>query len=147
MVSDLMFAIMPMFFTWKLKRSLIERTLVTLLLALGLCATATGAVRLHYQIEYNKGSHDFFRKMAVLFAWCRVEECVLIVAACMPFLKSQIERIVARLIFKDKTGGPNSVHTISDISNTRARYGSWKCRQSQDLKRFESGHVEVGHIE
>jgi hypothetical protein len=145
MVSDLTFAIMPMFFTWKLKRSLIERALVSLLLSLGLCAAATVAVRLHYLIEYNESTQDTFRKTALLFTWCRIEECVLIVAACTPFLKSPIERILVRLnvpTFRDTTGGLNLVHTVGGISNTRDRYGISEMGQSQVVKQVE-GHDDL----
>lgn len=149
MVSDIMFAIMPMFFTWKLRRPLTERALVSLLLALGFFATATVAIRLHYQIVYNSATNDTFHKMAVLFTWCRIEECLLIAAACTPFLKSSIDRFLARLsisTFKDTTGHLNSPHT-GYIPNGRARNGSWKSGQSQDLQQVENVDAEMGQRE
>ena len=47
-VSDLVFAIMPMFFIWQMNRPVIERMLITVLMALGIVAAMAGALKIVY---------------------------------------------------------------------------------------------------
>ncbi|KAN0096715.1 hypothetical protein V8E51_015520 [Hyaloscypha variabilis] len=115
--SDLTFAIMPMFFVWKLNRPLLERILITVLMALGLFATGAAVLKLYYLRAYNLTVNDSLRTMVVLFIWCRIEEFVLITSACAPFLKSPIEQILSRFgvpMFKNKTRELNSLHFAND---------------------------------
>jgi hypothetical protein len=120
---------MPMFFVWKLNRPLLERILITVLMALGLFATGAAVLKLYYLRAYNLTVNDSLRIMVVLFIWCRIEEFVLIASACAPFLKSPVEQILNRFgvpMFKNKTRELNSLHSTNNNSNRRHWYGSKK---------------------
>ena len=117
---------MPMFFVWKLNRPLLERILITVLMALGLCATSAAVLKLYYLRAYNLTVNDSLRVMVVLFIWCRIEESVLIASACAPFLKSPAEQILSRFgvpTFKNKMRELNSLHSTYKNSNLRRCYG------------------------
>jgi hypothetical protein len=119
LICDLAFAIMPMFFVWRIDRPLLERILVSVLMTLGLCATASVAVKICLTMRF-KPVTDIDREMLRLFLWCRLEEYLLIAAACAPFLKPPIEWILRRLgvaEFMYTTRGLNSFHTSSDLSD------------------------------
>ncbi|KAH7176227.1 hypothetical protein EDB81DRAFT_897363 [Dactylonectria macrodidyma] len=92
-VSDATFAIMPILFIWKLSRPRIERVLVIILMAMGLCALATVIVR-----SVNTGrrgsTKDAMRNTIFVITMCRVEDFILIAAACAPFLKGPLERCI-----------------------------------------------------
>lgn len=140
-ISDLTFALMPMFLIWKLGRKLLERILVSVLMALGLCAFSAVIVRAHYMKDFNVTVEDTFREMMNLFMWCRIEECVLIASACAPFLKAPIERILCRLgmsTFGNITRELNSVHSSGDISQMRCWHRYWKREQLRINKPTES---------
>ncbi|KAH7060783.1 hypothetical protein B0J12DRAFT_545183, partial [Macrophomina phaseolina] len=94
-ISDLVFAIMPMFFIFKLHRPLMERILITFLMALGIIAAVAGVMKVVYIHNWNP-RNDSFRFWMPLFWWYRVEEIGLIAAACAPFLKPLIERMLGR---------------------------------------------------
>jgi hypothetical protein len=46
--SDLVFAIMPIYFIWSLHRPVRERVLVTILMALGIVAAVAGVMKVYY---------------------------------------------------------------------------------------------------
>jgi hypothetical protein len=122
--SDLTFAIMPMFFVWKLNRPLLERILITVLMALGLFATGAAVLKLYYLRAYNLTINDSLRIMVVLFIWCRIEEFVIVASACAPFLKSPVEQILNRFgvpMFKNKTRELNSLHSTNNNNNSNQR--------------------------
>ena len=115
-----------MFFVWKLNRPLLERILITVLMALGLCATGAAVLKLYYLRAYNLTVNDSLRIMVVLFIWCRIEEFVLIASACAPFLKSPAEQVLSRFgvpIFENKIRELNSLHSTHNNSNRRRWYG------------------------
>ncbi|KAM5353201.1 hypothetical protein ACJZ2D_016904 [Fusarium nematophilum] len=93
--SDLVFAAMPLFFIWTLNRPVIERILLSVLMALGTIAAVAGAVRVVY-IHIWDPQTDSLHDLMPLFWWYRVEEIGLITAACAPFLKPTIERLLSR---------------------------------------------------
>lgn len=95
-VSDLVFAIMPMFFIWQMNRPVIERMLITVLMALGIVAAMAGALKIVYMSRFVLGHGDVLRQMMPLFLWFKVEEFVLAASACAPFLKAPIERTLSR---------------------------------------------------
>jgi len=95
--GDLVLAIMPIFLIWNLNRCILERCLVSFLLASGLFATATAVTRLFYQKTFDYYSDDIFREIMPTFFWCRIEEVALIAACSLPFLKTSIERQLSRM--------------------------------------------------
>lgn len=97
--GDLVFAIMPIALIWNLNRSVLERFLVSFLLASGLFATAAAATRLYYVQTLNYSSSDVFREIMPTFFWCRIEEATLIAASSLPLLKASTEDILGKLGF------------------------------------------------
>ncbi len=96
MVSDLAFAIMPMLLIWKLSRSVLERCLVSILLALGLCASGI-SIAVLVRINTTTMSTDPLRDSVTLFMYCRMEEMCLLIASSMPFLKAPIEYLLRQV--------------------------------------------------
>jgi hypothetical protein len=114
-ISDLSFAIVPTFFVWRLQRARLERILVSVLMSIGLCATAVMLVRLCEGVaQYGKPRGDDIQTMAVTYLYCRLEECFLVTAACAPFLKAPVERVLKRLGFAPNFG--NRVAKLNSIS-------------------------------
>jgi hypothetical protein len=91
--SDVVFAIMPIFFLWQLHRPVMERVLVSILMALGMIAALAGVMKVYHINTWNP-RQDTLRDWMPLFWWYRVEEIGLIAAACAPFLKPPIERML-----------------------------------------------------
>ncbi len=92
MFSDLICATIPIFIMWRLSRSLVERILVCALMASSLLASAIGIPKLYFMATYDFSSPDGFYLMVPEFFWCRMEESIIIIAACAPLLKNPIER-------------------------------------------------------
>lgn len=104
---------MPMFFIFKLHRPLMERILITFLMALGIIAAVAGAMKVVYIHQWDP-RNDSFRFWIPLFWWYRVEEIGLIAAACAPFLKPLIERMLGRFgvpEFRFATVGLNTIRS------------------------------------
>ncbi|KAF4950441.1 hypothetical protein FSARC_13199 [Fusarium sarcochroum] len=99
MVSDLVLTILPMFVIWQLRRSAVERCLVSVLMALSLFATIITALKVVYMKTFDIDSPDTFRASMPLFFWCRMEECIILIAASAPLLKAPIESALSRLGF------------------------------------------------
>ena len=113
MLGDLCFAIMPMFLIWRLSRSIIERCLISFLMAMGLFATGAGVMKIIYAYTYDRTSHDALRDMMPAFLWCRIEEVVLIVACSAPLLKAPVGSMLGRMgfpRFREQTRDLNSFH-------------------------------------
>jgi hypothetical protein len=94
--SDLIFAILPILFIWSLNRPVLERTLLTVLMGLGLTAAIAGAIRLYYMRTWKFGE-EAVKETVTLYMWYRVEEINLISSACAPFLKGAIESLLSQL--------------------------------------------------
>jgi hypothetical protein len=112
-VSDLVFAIMPIFFIWSLHRPVMERILVIILMALGMIAALAGVMKIIHTNAWNPRENTL-RDWMPLFWWYRVEEIGLIAAACAPFLKPFIERMLSRFgvsQFRFATIGLNTIRS------------------------------------
>ena len=97
MFSDLVFAIIPIFLIKNLNRSLVEKILVGILLTACLLASGVGIAKLYYMVVFDFSSKDGFYLMVDEFFWSRMEESVIIIAACAPLLKCPIERLLKRM--------------------------------------------------
>lgn len=96
MLSDLICTAMPIFVVWRLSRSVIEKSLVIVLIASALIATACGIPKIYHLVTYDFGSDDGLWHLVPEFFWCRIEEAMIIIAACAPLLKGPIERCLRR---------------------------------------------------
>ncbi|KAF1972601.1 hypothetical protein BU23DRAFT_467336, partial [Bimuria novae-zelandiae CBS 107.79] len=95
MLSDIVFAAMPIYLVWSLHRPVLERILISILMALGLLAATAEACIIYHAYLWNP-RESTIRNWMPLFWWYRVEEIGLIFAACTPFLKPLVERVLGR---------------------------------------------------
>ncbi|KAH7111819.1 hypothetical protein B0J11DRAFT_191023 [Dendryphion nanum] len=95
MLSDLVFAAMPLYFIWSLHRPVMERILISILMTFGTLAAMAEAWIIYHTHVWNPRK-DSIRGWMPLYWWYRVEEIGLIAAACAPFLKPLVERILGR---------------------------------------------------
>ncbi|RYP18417.1 hypothetical protein DL765_003929 [Monosporascus sp. GIB2] len=77
-------------------RPVMERVLVIILMALGTIAAVAGVMKLVHSAAWDPRKHTIRDWMPLLW-WYRVEEIGLIAAACAPFLKPLIERMLGRI--------------------------------------------------
>lgn len=127
MVSDLICATIPIFIIWRLSRSRLERILVCILMASSLLASAIGIPKLYYMITFDFTSKDGFYIMWDEIFWSRLEEAIIIMAACAPLLKIPIERLLIRL------GLPTlkvPERELNEISASSGQYSTVKDRDS-----------------
>jgi hypothetical protein len=94
-ISDLVFAIMPVHLVSSLHRPVTERVLIIVLMGFGTIAALAGVMKIYHISAWNP-RHAVLRDWIPLLWWYRVEEVGLIVAACAPFLKPLIERVIHR---------------------------------------------------
>ncbi|KAK3373094.1 hypothetical protein B0T24DRAFT_249764 [Lasiosphaeria ovina] len=97
MFGDIVCAVIPIFLIRSLTRSLIEKVLTSILLASCLLASGIAIAKLYFMITFDFSSPDGFYLMVDEFFWSRMEESVIIIAACAPLLRVPIERLLVRL--------------------------------------------------
>jgi len=96
MFSDLLYAVIPFYTVWGLSRSRVERALISILMGSCLVATGCGIAKIYFMVIYDFKTLDGMWAMIPEFFWCRMEEAIIIIAACAPLLKSPIERLMKR---------------------------------------------------
>ncbi|KAF4417545.1 hypothetical protein F53441_14511 [Fusarium austroafricanum] len=140
--GDLTLAIMPMFLIWKLSRSTMERCLITVLMALGLIATAAAIMRLVKMHTQDFASPERFRTLIQIYFWHRMEEVILIIATSAPMLKSPIEHVLHRFglpKFQPRIRKLNSFHTSLPTSDPTPRLHHQ--RSQQELLSYKQSFV------
>ena len=111
-----------MIIIWRLSRSAVEKSLISFLMASGLFASAVGIIKIYYLATFDVKSPDTWRDMIPQFLWCRVEEIILIIAACAPLLKPTIERLLYRLglpAFQNTPRQLNCIQSRPDDSESK----------------------------
>lgn len=99
MFSDFVCAVIPVCLIRRLTRSLVEKVLVSILLASSLFAAVCGIPKIYYMIVFDFTSTDGYFLMTDEYFWSNLEEGIIIIAACAPLLKVPVERVMARLGF------------------------------------------------
>jgi hypothetical protein len=148
MLGDLTFAIMPMFLIWRLSRSVVERCLISFLMAMGLFATGAGVMKIIYAYTYDRTSEDALRGMMPEFLWCRVEEVVLIVASSAPLLKSPVGHALKKMgfpSFQEKTRDLNSFHSSDFEVSGKPQVGVTQ-NAALDSPRMREHDEEKGNV-
>ncbi|RYP44821.1 hypothetical protein DL768_008753 [Monosporascus sp. mg162] len=138
MVGDMMFTVMPMFFIWKLQRSLVERCLISFLMAMCLFATAAGIPKIIYSEKFDRTSPDVFREMMPVFLWCRLEEVILVVASSAPLLKASIEGVLVKLGMPKFQFRMRTLQSISLGSIRLSARRHWESLRSRNQRASES---------
>lgn len=94
---------MPVQLIRTLQRPLREKLLISCLMATGLFATGIAAYKMTLSQQANMG--DLLTSTVKLSLWCKLEEQVGIIAACLPCLKASIESLLHRFgILKQRLG-------------------------------------------
>ncbi|KAH7153513.1 hypothetical protein EDB81DRAFT_758458 [Dactylonectria macrodidyma] len=125
--GDLVFAIMPIVLIWNLNRTILERCLVSFLLASGIFATAAAVTRLFYMKTFDYTSSDIFREIMPTFFWCRIEEVALIAASSLPFLKASTEHQLRRLGVPGFPGFRNTQRSLQTFHSQSPSSESRRC--------------------
>ncbi|KAF2837319.1 hypothetical protein M501DRAFT_995907 [Patellaria atrata CBS 101060] len=130
-LTDIVFALIPITFIRKMSTPLPSRLILGILLALGLLAGAAGIVKCTY-IPSLGTSKDPFRDLIDLTLWNAVEEHVCVLAACLPTLKRPCEKLLGRwgLVTSRKGSNGNLGRVSYNSSGGRGggylRYGEGK---------------------
>jgi hypothetical protein len=95
-VTDIIFTFIPLTFIYKIKRPLREKIVVSILMALGIVASAASIVRLTLAKKYGPNSDRLYDFIG-LALWSNIEGEMAIIAACVPYLKSPSEKVLRRL--------------------------------------------------
>ena len=94
MTMDLILSLMPIRLIRTLKRSLSEKILISVLMALGLLATAINCAKMTTFTSYGEG--DPMQATILPSMYAKLEEVVGIIASCLPCLKQPAENILRR---------------------------------------------------
>ncbi|KAK0726921.1 hypothetical protein B0T26DRAFT_108689 [Lasiosphaeria miniovina] len=158
MFSDAIFALLPMVTIWRLNRSVVERTLITILLALGLLAVGAGIFKIKVLKGYDITAEDNAIDQIPGYMWARLEEILIIIGACAPLLKSPIEGFLHRKfglpLFRPVVRDLNSVHSLPSTANVRRmRFGknrecSHGTEQSREHETWRPGtsSISLEHV-
>lgn len=132
MTSDFICGTIPIFLIWPLSRSVVEKTLISILMASCVLATALGIPKLYYVLTFDFGSPDHLYLLVPEFFWCRMEEAIIIIAACAPLLKCPIERGLRRLGLPGFQALPremNAIH-LQSYDSSKDAGSSWQGSRS-----------------
>lgn len=150
MVGDIICILMPMFLIWRLTRSVVERCLISFLMALSLFAAGAGVLKIIYQKRFDRTSPDPFRAMTQAFLWCRMEEVLLTVASSAPLIKTPVVHALHRLglpMLKQKTMDLNSFHS-SRLQATANWYNPQSRQETEDRPAGRQGMMtDEGKLE
>lgn len=113
MLSDIICATMPMFIIWRLSRSRIEKTLITILMTSSLIASGVGIAKIYYMKTFVLDTDDFLWEMTPEFLWNRIEEITIFIAACAPLLKAPIEQVLGQLGLPIFHNTPRELNVLS----------------------------------
>jgi hypothetical protein len=128
MLSDFVCAAAPLFIIWRLSRSTLEKALVMVLMASCLVSTACGIPRIYYLATYDFGGSDPLWSLIPQFFWCKIEEGIIIIAACVPLLKGPIERVLERLGMPTFRLPLRDLNRISSVALGSKEEGMWEGR-------------------
>ncbi|KAF2467877.1 uncharacterized protein BDR25DRAFT_374150 [Lindgomyces ingoldianus] len=93
---DLMFSFIPITFIRKLNRPRREKVFLSVMMGLGLFASA-GAIIRTIQLQYFYTSRDLFRTNVGIALWAIVELQFALIAATIPTLKAFLEKVLIQL--------------------------------------------------
>lgn len=127
-----------MFLIWPLSRSVVEKTLISILMASCVIASGLGIPKIYYVLTFDFGNPDHYYLLIPEFFWCRMEEAVVIIAACAPLLKSPVERFLRRLGLPGFQTPTREMNAISDGSyDSNKEPDSWQGSENSERTQEE----------
>ncbi|KAK3348932.1 hypothetical protein B0T25DRAFT_546830 [Lasiosphaeria hispida] len=124
MFSDLVCAIIPAFLIRSLSRSLVEKILTFTLLASCLLASLLGVAKIYFTVTFDFASTDGYYLMVDKFLWSRLEEAMIMIAACAPLIRVPIERALKRLGFSGFKAPARELNVVS-LGSSAKDGGEW----------------------
>lgn len=103
LLTDAIFATLPIFFISKIRRPTREKIVLCCLMALGLICTAAVVPKLIALSDYASMS-DFTYASAGMMLWSQIEVSIGIIGACIPVLKPLFERALRRVGLMSSSG-------------------------------------------
>ncbi|KAK0652537.1 hypothetical protein B0T16DRAFT_406357 [Cercophora newfieldiana] len=133
MVCDAIFAILPSALIWRLSREPLEKVLLSLLMGLGLLAMAAGVPKILTMKLFDVTSDNVVGDMMPCYLWSRIEEIMLIIAACAPLMKVPLEGLLNKRFglprFRPNERKLNTISTLPARPPTSGGYFySWRGR-------------------
>ncbi|KAK4169571.1 hypothetical protein QBC43DRAFT_340889 [Cladorrhinum sp. PSN259] len=95
-VTDVIFALMPITFLIKVQIPVRERVVIALLMSLGVFASAASIVKATISVNFGR-TNDPNREGIAMGTWSVVEEQVAFIAACIPCLRKPFQQFLQRL--------------------------------------------------
>jgi len=93
--TDFFLVFLPAPIVWKVQIPTRQKVILTIVLALGLFASAAGSVKFHYLIDYGK-TGDYLWDITDLTIWAIIEILVGTICTCIPALKPLFKRCLSR---------------------------------------------------
>ncbi|GAB7336585.1 hypothetical protein MBLNU13_g09847t3 [Cladosporium sp. NU13] len=131
-LTDLLFALLPGPFLWRVQMNTRTKVVVTVILSLGIFAMASGIVKITYLGNYGKHG-DFLYDSFPITIWTTVEICTAIIAASAPCLKPLFRSLLQSSLFSRGDGsGPGKRYLT---------YGERVAASGQGIELNSGGHV------
>ncbi|KAK7178853.1 hypothetical protein DPSP01_000945 [Paraphaeosphaeria sporulosa] len=92
-LTDWIYALLPMNFLRKVQRPLRERAVIGLLMSLGVFAGVASIIKIK-QILTLKHSRDAYADIIVIEMWCSIEVLTGFVVSCVPCLRGPFQRVL-----------------------------------------------------
>lgn len=140
-VTDVVFALLPISFLRKVQRPLRERVIIGCLMGLGLFAAVASCMKAVAAAEFGKGE-DKNAEGITIGTWSMVEEQVAFIAACIPCLRAMFQSLMVKLgvaTTHDKTKATGYPKMKSDTRKGTGRMGS---NGGIRLKSLDGGELE-----
>lgn len=95
-LTDWIFALLPISFLRKVQRPLRERVIIGGLMSLGIFAGVASIVKIQ-QLVAIKSAVDIHAHILTIEMWCSIEALTVFIASCVPCLRGQFQRTLERL--------------------------------------------------
>lgn len=115
-LTDWIFALLPISFLRKVQRPLRERVIIGFLMSLGVFAGTASIIKIQ-QIAALKNSKDAYAHILTVELWCSVEALTGFIASCVPCLRGPFQRALEYLGVA--TIPRTSTHTYAHYPGTR----------------------------
>lgn len=115
-LTDWIFALLPISFLRKVQRPLRERVIIGLLMSLGVFAGTASIVKIQ-QIVAMKNAKDAYAHILTVELWCSIEALTGFIASCVPCLRGPFQRALEYLGVA--TLPQNSSYTYAHHPGTR----------------------------
>ncbi|KAF2266118.1 hypothetical protein CC78DRAFT_559561 [Lojkania enalia] len=132
-ITDFIFALIPISFLRKVQRPLRERVIIGILMALGLFAGAASIVKLVKALQFGRTDDPTLEGIEIGM-WSCIEEQVGFIAACVPCLRSPFQRVLeyfGLVSTHDKSSYGHNYGQMYGSKHARSRKSAFGVSQSR----------------